>query len=578
MKFLESYLITFALMNACGRKTTDIFSILFFSVTYGLIKKMPEERAKKDRVIAMACSGIFTVFYVLGNKENLSGGLTNRAFLAFYMGCTIVGLLCLFYRSVLFILINSIKINLFEEKKRFSVKLFLAFAGLVFLCMIPFLLTNFPAVMTPDSLSQYRQVTGLERYNDHHPWMHTLIFNLFYEMGFAVSGDTYIAIACYTIVQMLLVAICISYVWTTLYEMGLKKIYCVTGVLLFVIYPYNLIYGVTIWKDILFSMSVLVLTLTLFRIHLQIRLDEKVCNRDWVLYFLCGFFMCMLRHNGFYAFLVAGPVLIYFMRKKWKIVFPLTVLIVVMCFIIKGPVMTVADVEPGKFAYKLCIPLQQIGRVIADGCELTEEEIQKIENINEIYYVRENYQKHGADPMFAWVIYGNQDYLQEHIKEYFELWISVGLRYPDKYLQAFIDQTKGYWYPMDPGQTVYFGITENANGLVSQPILKGPIVIKFHELLMKAYEIFPIYGIMYSMGAVLWFFIILLAVAFRNGNYSTWIAGSPVLLLAMTLLIAVPLVADIRYGYPLLITLPTIAAITFYNKQENTNEEIYGRI
>ena len=117
---------------------------------------------------------------------------------------------------------------------------------------------------------------------------------------------------------------------------------------------------------------------------------------------------------------------------------------------------------------------------------------------------------------------------------------------------------------MDPEQVVYFGITENENGLVSQPVIKGPAAIKFHELLTKLYTIFPLYGILYSMGGMLWIFLLLMATAIRNRNDGAWITGIPLLLLTLTLFIAVPLVADIRYGYPLLNTVPLVAAFTFY--------------
>ncbi len=578
MRLVESYLIAFALMNACGRRTTDIFTVIFFVAVYVLLKKMPQTQLKNDLIIAKVCAGIFTMCYVLGNKEALSGGLTNRLFLIFYLGCTIVGLFFLFYRCVLWVLVNSTKVRAFEQEKSFSVKSWLGGSGILFLCMVPFLLTNYPGVMTPDSLNQYRQAAGIEGYSDHHPWLHTMLINLFYELGLMISGNEYFAISCYTIVQMLLVALGIGYVWTTLYELGLKRKYCIAGMVLFAIYPYNLIYAVTIWKDILFTVSVLVLTITLFRMYLQVNEDKNICCRDLVMYAVCGFFMTMLRHNGFYAFLVSCPVLIWAMRKKWKQLVPVTILILITCFVIKGPVMNAAGVEPGKLAFKLCLPLQQVGRVIADDCELTPEEIATIEKINVISYVRENYQKGGADPMFAWVIYGNQDYLQENMGEYLQLWISLGMKYPDKYLQAFVDLTKGYWYPMDPEQVLYFGITENENGLVSQAVLNGPIIIKIHELLTKLYTIFPMYGIMYSMGAMLWLFILLLAIAGRNKNYGVWVAGLPLLLLSLTLFIAVPLVADIRYGYPLLVTIPSITALTFRNVQEDKNEELYERI
>lgn len=572
-RIIESYLIAFALMNACGRKTTDMFTVLFFVTAFVLLGKKAVPQQKKDCVISGLLACVLTAFYVLGNYEALSGGLTNKLFLLFYFGCTIAGLLSLFYEGVLAVLVNSTKVSLFEEKKSFPIKGFWISAGVVFLCMVPFLLTNYPGVMTPDSLAQYRQAAGISGYNDHHPWMHTLLIEFFYKIGYGITQNTYSAIAFYTIVQMFLVAVSVAYVWSALYEMGLKKLYCILGIALFLIYPYNLIYGVTMWKDILFSMAVLVLTITLFRLHCFIKEGRTVraMLRDWVLYVVCGFFMCMLRHNGFYAFLVLMLLLAVVFRRQWKIFIPLTAGIVCICFIIKGPVMDAADVEPGKYAYKVCIPLQQIARVITDGCELTEEETALLEKINTIDYIPENYQRGGADPMFAWVIYGDQQYLIDHQAEYFKLWVSIGLRYPGKYIQAFLDQTKGYWYPMDPEQVVYFGITENENGLVSQPVFSGPAVVKFHELLTKLYTIFPLYGIFYSMGGMLWIFLLLMAAAIRNRNDGAWIAGVPLLLLTLTLFIAVPLVADIRYGYPLLITVPAVAAFTFYKGVSQTD-------
>ena len=564
-RIFESYLIAFALMNVCGRRTTDIFTVLFFVTAFGLFGKKAGVKQKKDCIISVTLSAILTAFCVLGNYEALSGGLSNKLFLLFYIGCTIAGLIFLFYEGILAVLVNSTKINLFEEKKKFPVKGFLIGIVVLFLGMVPFLLTNYPGIMTPDSLSQYRQAAGMSAYNDHHPWMHTLLIHFFYKIGYGITGDTYLGIACYTVAQMLLVAVSVSYVWSALYETGLKKIYCIIGMVLFVVCPYNLIYGVTMWKDIPFSMAVIVLVVTLFRLYcfMQEKMSVKQMTRDWILYGVCGFFMCMLRHNGFYAFLAMMLLLVVVFYRQWKIFVPVTVVVLIMCFVIKGPVMNAAGVEPGRFAYKVCIPLQQIARVITDGCELTEKEIALIEKINTIDYIPENYQRGGADPMFAWVIYGDEKYLVDHQGEYLKLWISVGLRYPWKYIQAFLDQTKGYWYPMDPEQVVFFGITENEDGLISQPILKGPAVIKFHELLTKLYTIFPVYGILYSMGGMFWSFLLLMAIALRNRSYGALIAGIPLLLLTLTLFVAVPLVADIRYAYPMLISVPVTAACAF---------------
>ena len=52
MRLVESYLIAFALMNACGRRTTDIFTVIFFVAVYVLLKKMPQTQLKNDLIIA----------------------------------------------------------------------------------------------------------------------------------------------------------------------------------------------------------------------------------------------------------------------------------------------------------------------------------------------------------------------------------------------------------------------------------------------------------------------------------------------------------------------------------------------
>ncbi len=565
---IESYLITFALMNVCGKETTDIFTLLFFGLSFWMLGRRTKAESKKDVVISAIVSGLFTLLYVMGTWQTLTGGLTNKLFLVFYFGCTIAGLFLLFYEVVLFVLVNSKKVVLFEDKKTFPVKWFWITAGLLVLCMIPFLLINFPGVMTPDSLSQYRQTIGTQHYSDHHPWAHTMVFAFFYNIGFFITGDTYLAIAFYTVAQMILVSLCIAYVWATLYEMGLKKGYCVVGILLFVICPYNLVYSVTIWKDILFSMSILVLTVTLFRLYEQLKDGQKGGIRDWVLYGLSAFAMCLLRHNGLYGFVAAVVILLIMFRKNVRNLLFITIGVLAVCMIIKRPVMSAMDVTPGQFVFKLCIPLQQVCRVVAQELPVEEEEMALIEKIGDVSYVVENYEGGCADYMTGWVSAGNQDYLIDHKGEYLKLWIDLGLRYPGEYVQAFIDQTKGYWYPMAPQQTVFWGITQHETGLVSQAVLEGPVVLKICEILTKLYTIFPLYGILYSMGAMFWLLILCGAVAIRNSRYSVIGMCQPVFWVTVTLFLATPLVADLRYNYPLMLTMPCILAVTFYGKNE----------
>ena len=567
-RIIESYLIAFALMNVCGKETTDIFTLLFFGLAFGLLGKRAVAEFKRDTWIGVVVSGLFTLLYVMGSWQTLTGGLTNKLFLVFYFGCTIAGLFCLFYEVVLFILVNSTKVVLFEEKKSFPVKGFWITAGILFLCMIPFLLINFPAVMTPDSLSQYRQVIGAQNYSDHHPWAHTMVFALFYKIGFAITKDTYLAIAFYTVAQMIMVSVCVSYAWAALYEIGMKKRYGIAGILLFVICPYNLVYSVTIWKDILFSMAILILCVTLFRLYEQIKDGHKGNMRDWILYGISAFAMCMLRHNGLYGFIASVVILCILFIKYGSRIFFISVGVLCICLMIKGPLMERMNVASGHFVHNLCVPLQQVGRVVAQKLPLEEDQIALMEKIGDVSYVVENYESGCADNLKGWVEADETDYLVKHKGEYLKLWLEIGGRYPGEYIQAFIDLTKGYWYPMSPQQTVYWGITQHETGLVSQAVLKGPAIVKFCEIMTKLYTIFPVYGILYSMGAMFWILILCGAIALRNKQYSVVGMCQPVFWVTVTLFLATPLVADLRYNYPLMVVIPCILFSLFYGRNK----------
>jgi len=115
-------------------------------------------------------------------------------------------------------------------------------------------------------------------------------------------------------------------------------------------------------------------------------------------------------------------------------------------------------------------------------------------------------------------------------------------------------------------QTVFWGITQHETGLVSQAVLEGPAILKICEILTKLYTIFPLYGILYSMGAVFWLLILCGAVAIRNKRYSVVGMCQPVFWVTVTLFLATPLVADLRYNYPLIVAIPCILVTTFYGK------------
>ena len=159
---------------------------------------------------------------------------------------------------------------------------------------------------------------------------------------------------------------------------------------------------------------------------------------------------------------------------------------------------------------------------------------------------------------------GHPDYLTEHKGEYFRLWLSLGLKYPDTYLKAYIDQTIGYWYP-DVAYTVgdIDGIISNETGITSHPLIGGPFVVKTKEILQKLGDMIPLYGLLFSMGAMFWALIICIAIISAKKQYRRYILFLPGLAVVLTLLLATPVSSEFRYAYSLAYTLPLYLLLPF---------------
>lgn len=594
-----------------------------------------ELRELRIRRAAIIVSVIWLILYVIYMGGRINRDLDNPLFSGFYILLTAMGLYTLLYYALKLILESFFNRDIPDDivasnaqvtgqasgykttTDRADWKTWLIYTGVILLCMMPLFLLNFPGTMTVDSFDQLEQARGLAPYSDHHPWVHTMLIKALYTAGLGLTGSVYGGIAAYTIFQMVVLAMSVAYaivsVTADIRDVGLQeeseavlrhkriselsvsakaRIAMSLG---FVLFPYNLAYSITMWKDVLFAAAVLLLTVTIYRLYCNRQTDTVADTgsggrsdegtyaaihggyagvRDISLCIISGLGMCTLRHNGLYAYVITmAVILIYDMirglrdaagKKRRMTILFCTALTLIATAIIRGPVQRANNVETGDFAHNIPIPLQQIGRVVYDSCTLTDDEWKMLERINDTQFIREEYTPGGADPMMQWVVFGDEEYLLTHKSEYVALWLKLGLKYPEEYLRAYVDQTKGYYTTMAPEQTEYYGILPNDDGLEPKSVLGARIRIKINEICEKLHTMLPVYGIFYSMGACFMLLILGAAVVIlQDGKTgSRLLAYLPVVTLTLTLLIATPLCADLRYAYPLMLCMPTLICIT----------------
>lgn len=194
-------------------------------------------------------------------------------------------------------------IAVFKRSLPFSI--FFPVSTFIFLL---WLFAYFPACMSNDSFDQWHQARTLKFHNIH-PYMHT-----FYITFFQRVFHTPAAVAVF---QILMTSTCFSWFFHYFWKHNVSKTLLV---LLFVLFCTSIpigIYNITLWKDVPFS--VLVILMAFF-------LGKKCIERKWskseIIYFIILALTVMLfRHNGI-VYLIFLPIVLhcYFPQKviRWS--------------------------------------------------------------------------------------------------------------------------------------------------------------------------------------------------------------------------------------------------------------------
>lgn len=591
LRIIQSFFTTWALMKA-GRMEPGnlltlvyfLFALLFYGYEEKLLSEYKFDRKKSLYKVSGICAVLFAFLYMAVDSPKYIETLTSPLFRFGVLTAVFLGFVFMFYHLLAFLFLfttNKSRLNkmlfsgLYDKlPTKNSIKgFYLLHPGLCafllcILCWLPYFLYQYPGIMTPDSIVQFEQVLGINPYSNHHPWMHTLLIKLLYTIGYQLTGSMLAALSFYTFFQMCLLAFSVSYFINTLKLCRINPYICIVCTLFYALIPYHGVYSVTLWKDIPFAAAVLCFGCALIRLALTLNIPSAGAiasslhgciqqGINWSVYILSGLMLCLFRSNGWYAFLLCFPFLLIYFRKKAKIMFPVLFGIVGTALIIKVPVMNAFGVTQPDFIESLSIPTQQISAVLCNDRELLPEELELIENVIDLTYIKELYNPYFADNMKELVRAGNQSYLETHKSEFFKLWLHLGLRYPGDHLTAYIRQTYGYWYP-DSFYPVADaeGISATSLGVSHTPLIRGPLVVKGKEIAVKLGGMLPLYGILWSMGAACWVLIFCIGNALIRGEKAKLILYLPSMALLLTVLIATPVATEFRYVYFLVFSLP----------------------
>ncbi|MBR4200381.1 MAG: hypothetical protein IKQ91_03770 [Oscillospiraceae bacterium] len=537
-------------------------------------------RIKEKRVLtAGVLLGVFfSLTHFMIKYEWLIQQENHRAFYAleFSLGFTA------FYTalsSVLLSKLQGIRLNTdgAEPPLRKRLILFFVSAAVMFFCWLPYFKLSYPCVLTNDSIDQLNQAVKDRPLSNHHPVAHTFIIRLCYNFGFALFHDETKAVATYSIIQMLFMAFSFSYLVVTLYRLRVKKLPILCVFASYAVLAYHGTYSITMWKDVPFGILVLTLAVTLWRILLwDQRGQKKTPVLELIMLFLTGIGVCLFRSNGLVAY--AGVLLfllIYCLRKKKAVTAGIACTALVLSLIVKGPVYSALQIKPPETIEGLGIPQQMIGRVLQQERPLTDEQIELISGVADIQALRENYWPGSADGIKYYIWFnGNEQFIAEHKKEFFKLWVDLGLKYPSDYLIAYVSSTNGYWYP-DVQNWIYGDElhTDNFETLHHEAKLS-----EAHEQALREwrnnYHDYYIWGLLWSIAAMFWLTLFMTAAAFVCRKKQMLLLYLPVIFVWGTLMIAAPVYAEFRYTYSMFCSVPMLCLIPFVSAEKPAPAEM----
>lgn len=423
------------------------------------------------------------------------------------------------------------------------------------LCWIPVLLAVYPGFFVYDAQEEWLQVAS-RNFTTHHPLVHVLLLGGIICAVHKVTDSYNLGIACYMVVQMVIVSGCFTYLLIFMRRRKVAKGVRILSLLYFAFFPVIVMFTLCSAKDTLFTAALLMLLLAL----LELTSDGEAffASRKKMAYFAASALAMMLfRKNGVYAFAVMAAVLLFYVsrtfpaQEKKRPYFKKTALLLASIFgayFLINSVLTVAlHAQNEENQEILTVPIQQLARTYKFNPEIFEPD--DVAALHEVL------------PEEALVLYNPKlsDPVKVHFKNsvyaadksrYVKLWFKIGLKKPLSYLNAWLMNSYGFWYPdtvidVYSGNTVFtftYGDSSYFGYEVEEPGYRDSKIPWLDRAYRKlsleiSQEKVPIYSMLYSLGGIFWGIAFVFAYMLYRRKYHIVVPYLMVLIVWLTVIL-----------------------------------------
>lgn len=398
-------------------------------------------------------------------------------------------------------------------------------------------------------------------------------------LGKVLFGSYQVGFGIYCFLQMTF----LSYVATKITVFCVKripnKIIYFINVLFFSFFPLYTLMSISAAQDSVFAGLFCLIILNVI---------ELIENKDYwknklkpISLGILIFLLCLIRNNGFYCILISIP-FIFLACKNKKVVVLLIFIIPLFAYkIYSGPVFNILGVtKTDTFREMLSIPSQQFARVYNYNLKVfSKEELKQLKKfypqIDDFKYY--TYRQSIADPTKSVL---DNKYVKSNLKDYISLWTSNGVKDPENYVEAFLLNSLGFWYPNKNynDDRMYHPYIEiemmdaakwNPRYVQIKRESKFPIYEKILNITIgkNAWKRIPVISTIFTTGTYFIIFIFLFLLTILRRNFKYMLPISIILGLYATLFLSP--VALFRYCFPIIMVSPLMINLILYQKKND---------
>ena len=512
------------------------------------------------------CSLLLSCFFTFGRKIVFSGsvfsGWQENYFKDFNAFDLVLFLLAaLFIYAVLLTLIYFAPalrrlVTTNRPRKASPVKIALSFSLGLMLLWSPYFLSFFPGFVLSDSLSSIRQALwGIS--SNQHPAVYTLFVKVFITVGRHLGSLSSLntGVFLYALFQYVVMALVQGGLLSLLYSKNVRLVYVLAAGLFFGIMPVFPSYALILWKDPLFSVGLLLLS-----IYLYFFVDQPQDRNKkwmWLLLIVGSFLTLFFRNNGVYTFAAVLLLFAIVIKKPSRAASFFMAGMIALYFFISGPVLSYFKVEkPSVEAYG--VPIQQVAYVAAQSPgELTGQEaavigaIVPLEQYSAIY-----------DPCLVDSIKFSSSfdraYWNQHSGDFLRTYLSMLPKHFPAYVKAYCLATFGFWHPCLQNEYGYIDqfITENTLEIHTVDLIQNVFGFSVQDKLLA-------FRPMLGSGTLAWIMLVSLTLCLESGQKKRALFYAPPFFLWLFVLIATPVAFSFRYVYFLALLLPMMLIYPF---------------